>query len=104
MQRECAEFTPRSIAFLQSVVLDEKEDTRNRIVAALEINNRGLGKPKELPDEKPRMTLDPRRLTDEQIAFLAQLIQVAAVPAQDAEEPSAPAVVDGQAVEATDGA
>lgn len=99
IQRACAAMAMETVEFLASVMRDEREDTRNRIVAALEINNRGLGKPKELPDEKPRTTIDTSKLTDAEVRFLLDIFGRAAVQVQDEEPAAPPAVVDGQAVE-----
>lgn len=99
IQRACAALAMETVEFLVGVMRDEREDTRNRIVAALEINNRGLGKPKELPDDKPRTTLDTSKLSTAEVKMLLDIIARAAVQVQDAEEPAEPPVVDGQAVE-----
>jgi hypothetical protein len=66
MQRLARDHSPRTVRFLIDVVENEKEDTRNRLVASQMLLDRAWGKAKEMPERDPKAELQD--MTDEQLA------------------------------------
>lgn len=97
VQRLAREKGPAAIAKFYDL-MENAKDERVQAFCADKLLERGFGKPKEVAPGKPRMTLDVRRLTDEQVALLAQVIHQAAVPVEDGED-APPVVAQEQAAE-----
>jgi hypothetical protein len=66
MQRLARDHSPRTVRFLIDVVENEKEDTRNRLVASQMLLDRAWGKAKEMPEKSPKEVLAD--MTDEELA------------------------------------
>ncbi|MCU4161576.1 hypothetical protein AiwAL_15955 [Acidiphilium sp. AL] len=70
----CREFSPEATRILIKIASDPGEDSRARIVAIQELNNRAWGKPRERMDAEDREPeLDLSGLTDAELAVLEKL-------------------------------
>ena len=72
--RLAREAAPEAMKVLIAIVMDPREDTRSRIVAAQEIVGRALGKIREMEPDAP---VDLSGMSVEQLQLLLQIVQAA---------------------------